>query len=852
MYSNNELVSFALKNIWCSPKQDQQYHFSLKKINNNNNGISGKIRVVERLVTLPDNDKYHVYVIGQINPNHLNLNMQQKDWFKDVWYNLKETINTRELYSLLYMNNGRTIPARYVKYMFIDEHTLVISIKAGIRYVEYTSIYLRLYSNSYFNTTRHVPGTIAIEYNGVSIVSMTELFDIRARINYLRSLNKGLVICFVNGDYISDIDMSLPLGVDVDYYYDSSIRSLERFKIGDLRYFNSLQDQSRKLLIYREVKPEYIQYYDDNEIFITGNEAPLHKGYFFYRHDLTAMSMVTDKDYSINYTYVDNLVTANSDQLSPTDTSDMYITLYVREAGLKRPLIYNDLRLHELYKLPYDRTLDTLISNYQSLNILRAEYLENSDYFKITEIENPSIITKDLTISALGYNAITKYYADNPVKVDLSKGRYVNIPYLYASRSTAFEHDSNGLLTGYYPTSGSTHICKDNDTSLVEFIQGTSTDIERTYGIDRINVDTFKSFNVYTKYISQGSVSDTWLDITDTQRYRIENDTVIANEPNMLLKVRYEDDFYLTDQTLSVVDGILYFPMYMRIEENGIVISKELDIPYGVMDVYLNGNRLIEGLSYFIDFPYINIFDKKHLSENGSQRVIIRGKGFPTRDLKFPIYGDDGFIYHGKLSDNGYYDIRDDRVMSLFIDGKLKNRNILEYSEGVNTVSVVDSHNGLPYLLKENFIDISSLTGVKTETLWNKSKELDKKIGDYISFIYPDNEYTEPSAITERYVIYSPFITKITMDLLDGNIHPDVYLNNYSDQDILLVVADYDHLLKMDPIYNQPDPRWVIIHPHPYSSAISVNLYMYRFLERVIRLYANGLVTLSGFYSIEF
>jgi len=89
------------------------------------------------------------------------------------------------------------------------------------------------------------------------------------------------------------------------------------------------------------------------------------------------------------------------------------------------------------------------------------------------------------------------------------------------------------------------------------------------------------------------------------------------------------------------------------------------------------------------------------------------------------------------------------------------------------------------------------------------------------------------------------------MDLLDGNIHPDVYLNNYSDQDILLVVADYDHLLKMDPIYNQPDPRWVIIHPHPYSSAISVNLYMYRFLERVIRLYANGLVTLSGFYSIS-
>jgi hypothetical protein len=66
------------------------------------------------------------------------------------------------------------------------------------------------------------------------------------------------------------------------------------------------------------------------------------------------------------------------------------------------------------------------------------------------------------------------------------------------------------------------------------------------------------------------------------------------------------------------------------------------------------------------------------------------------------------------------------------------------------------------------------------------------------------------------------------------------------------VCAPYEYLLAYDPTQpaTQPDLRFVTIQPHNLNVTIGLNLYCYNFLKSVIRIYLNGLVSLTNFVSV--
>ena len=102
--------------------------------------------------------------------------------------------------------------------------------------------------------------------------------------------------------------------------------------------------------------------------------------------------------------------------------------------------------------------------------------------------------------------------------------------------------------------------------------------------------------------------------------------------------------------------------------------------------------------------------------------------------------------------------------------------------------------------------------------------------------------------ITSYYKLYSPFISKVIFSLLDNAIDQEAIRSHYNDDKIRELVEPYLYLLPMDPIHvdNRPNMDYCIVHPHMLNNLIEVDIYQYRFINRVVNLYGNGLINLSG------
>ena len=57
--------------------------------------------------------------------------------------------------------------------------------------------------------------------------------------------------------------------------------------------------------------------------------------------------------------------------------------------------------------------------------------------------------------------------------------------------------------------------------------------------------------------------------------------------------------------------------------------------------------------------------------------------------------------------------------------------------------------------------------------------------------------------------------------------------------------------LEIDPIRNGVDDRYVIVHPHEKNVEVIINIYRYKFLERVIKIYLNNRVDLTPHITIK-
>jgi hypothetical protein len=844
---------FAASNIYKAVSQDSQFHVKLIKANQVPARVEASFYQIRK--RLPDDiNNYYTYIVGQINTSMFNLLDQEHHWYRDTWINFKDDINNRKINIMLYNQYGLVVPREYCWYTFIDESSLCICVKVDSSFrlkYDYDSIkYLRVYSNAYFNTNEFnsLPNKIGLVCNGQWVLNNVDKANLQSTINTLKS-NGGDVIVYVNGYYYDHVDLLIENNSYVEYLYDQSIISKKTYPINSLRSFTSELDNCNKYLIYTDDLPiNYMQFFDDYDFFVVAQTPSNSKGVYYYKHKADSCRNVTDKDYSLKVSYVDNLV-SYLNTINELYTLPKAITLCKRKSGLMTPIIYSSLKLHELYKVPQEQQLDVLNSSRYSFQDLRCEKLENNDYFKFSQFENLSQLTIQLANSALEYDAITHYLAKHVI---VSNSNAIDVPVNYRAPSTVFEYDTNGNYIDYYSTTGPIYIKNNPQAKFFEFLYGTATDtIDRLYNYNEDIVVQYKDFSLFKASFIGNSQITNWQEVTN---YTIDSNNKIihnATSDEKLMIVYYNKPIVIRfDVTFD--SGYIRFPIHFK-QDRGLGVAVQIaDIAFRNIEIFLNRKKLTKDLDYFMNYPWVVVCNKTYFDyTKPNQEIEIRLYGPTTDYTKINELEEVGFIHHDVLSRNHKYDLKDDRELAFFIDGRMQDRSTLKFAETDNTVRTAAINNGKPYVIKQPFIPIYDITNAKTVTLLEPSIEKNKRFRDFFTEVLPEPSVDPFNVIFQKHYLYSPLMSAMINDILNGSIPSTFYSTPYSDADIIhLVDSQYSQLYSLDPIkFNLPD-NIVEIHPHIGNSVINLTILQYRFISNVNRIFFRNKINLSGYLTV--
>ena len=850
------LINHAIRNVWCTPNQDKQMIVQPAKLTPYG-GVWNTVKILWRTEVLPEqNVRFHVYQIGQLHPALMGL--FESD---NVWTTFAEACNRENLIVDIYGNNGLEYPRTQVWYMCTQDKDLIVAIKdqrsIGIKLSE-EPIFLRVYSNAYFGSSQSDPLNDYVKVNGKTIKNTDEIISLQDEIATLSNL-PGAVYSFINGFKVSSIDMiTTKVGDVVEYVYDSSVYKVIDLTVGSLETFISTLDNKHKYLVhYTEQENNRIDYHDDIDFFLINKDTQdRHKGVYYHRNESDAIRMITHKDYSIVTPYIAGYL---NDTTGWTDIDKLVIRLHIRKSGYDRNLVLENNRIEELYKLPEEKLIDAMVGVNSIVSNWQVAELEKSAYAKIMR-SNASEINRILVEDAYGYNSISKLIGDTPTYTHSFSGtQIIQLPYALINKSTAYEYNVDGVLLDFFiHPLGSDYVAYMDNTILIDMIVGTGLMLlDEYYGNVLIPIDYSLEYRMYLCQINGGVPDDNWIDVTNSDKYSILNNKLIWNidHTREYGMVRSNKSFLAYNLELSDINGTLEFSLNQHVLQNGIELAQVMTVPLGELDLFLNGHSLIQDLDYIVNFPKIVILNKAYLQNplTKKQRITIRFTGFCNEDLSINKSNDHGFIEHELLSHNNRFDIRDDKVLRIVVGGKLQTRNQLKFAENDPGVLVPNAQNGVPYLIRDIVVPLRGLGYSSTYACRAKSQIIDKRISDYMTLWMPEINYGTPNAIESLYEVFSPFCCKIIYDLKSGLIHDQRLKEQYSDSDVMDICKPYEYLLAFDPtqVGLEPDLNYVAVHPHNLSTVIEIDIYAYKFITRVVRLYLHDNVNISHFLSIS-
>lgn len=860
---SNYLIDYIANNIWCNPRQDNQIPLKVKRVTNRL-GVLNRFKLMERTIETPTTGlRYHIFQVGQINPDMLGLIGNSPNWITQRWLKFSDTINQLNVYVNIYNINGIEIPKHQSYYMLTNDRTLIFAISSNDKIpigFGIEDIYFRFYTNAYFQSDRADVGTEYLYCKGDTIRDSTHLLQIRNEFDTYAAKD-GYVFCYRNGMNVDRLDsFTMHVGDVVEFIYDSSVKRLVTFNVSQLNSFESILDNKFKYLLhYNDGLNDNIDYQDDIEIHILGPVVTSrYEGCYYSRNSRDSHRMVTHRDYSIPvdyFTYLANNVMQRISEI-PLNLLSFQVRVAIRDAGYYRPLVYENSRLFELYKLNDSLALDAMLGVNSSMVDWKAEELENNNYTKIMRSKY-SDLTLELAQSALGYNSISKLVGDTPTKTIAGSGlQTAELKTNLRMNSTVYEYDENGyLLEVHYHNSGMTYDSTNANTRMIEAITGKgSVKPNVKFGTDNITVPSTYNYRVYRCYTSSGVPDNNWEDITGSEYYHVTNNVLIWNnlDSNQFLMIRDDSSFLDYDLVLNPVAGTLFFTLTETEDRGNGDLNYVLPVPLGELDIFLNGKSLIRGLDYVIHFPIVYIINKEFLvqpADTMPQNVHVRFTGFCKSDLTMDDIEEFGYIEHGFLSNNSKHDIRDDKVLRIITNGKTMHRDDLSFSELHDGISVTNPINGHPYQIKDIVVPLRSVVDGDTYNMRESSILIDNRVSDYLTIKLPQPERNAISAITERYNLYSPFFSRIISGLVDNTIDNAIFTESLSDMDILDVCKQFEHILAFDPINEENtevNNKYVLIQPHIKNTTVALSIYKYRFLVRVVKLYGNNLIDISS------
>ncbi|MBB5409314.1 hypothetical protein HDG34_003255 [Paraburkholderia sp. HC6.4b] len=861
------LVDNALRNVWCAPTQDRQAILQPARLTPDG-GVVNSVQIDWSQYRLPvSNTAYHIYQIGQISPFLLGL----LSWAR-TWTPFAVAMNRLNLIVDLYVNSGIQL-ARFQSYFMITrDNNLVVAVQLQSTIdinLDHEPLCLRLYSNAFFQSPRATAGATQnyIQTGGIVPRIKTDILPVQNTVTALRA-QPGTVYCFVNGFKVDTINVVTAQPGDViEYVYDSSVYRVADFALTGLPVFNSTLDSKYKYLLHYNGRGRHtIDYEDDIDVWVIYTlPSGLTQGVFYHHNETDAIRNVTHRDYALPTAYVAGYLSARGNWNSE---SNVTIRLHIRKAGLERPLIHENNRIFELYKLDDDQIVSAMAGVDATLENWQAATLEAAPYTRImracSDRSGNSMFDRRTVEEAYGYNATSRLVGMSPLIPVLESGQLiVSLPYNLQSNVTAWEYNEDGTLLGYYPhASGGVYVCQNSDCALVEVIYGAASQLpDDTYGQASQVIDPRLDYRMYTCDIASvtGKPLLNWTDVTGSSQYAIQDGilTWLIDTTKTYTCVRSNRTMLAYTLYIQPQEGILPITIQQQGILDYVLQLFSMQIPMGQLDVFVNGRSMIQDLDYVMRFPVIMINNVSALSfpQDRQQQITLRWTGFCNSDLSIPLHRDVGWVQYGLLSNNNRYNIRDDDVTRIVVGGGVFPKSNLKFAEDDANILSPLPINGLPYQVQKVIVPMLGVTNEDTWTYFDRALAVDRAVEDYMTLYYPlpaPGVASGPDVIEALYPLFSPFCCKIIYDLVLGIIDETPLQSFYNDDFVREVCQPYEYLLAFDPTQpaNTQDPRFVTIRPHNLTVTIALEIYAYNFVNNAIRIYLGNQVLLNNYVSI--
>lgn len=844
------LLSEALGKVWANPKADKAGIFKTNRITSVTGAI-GFVNLIISSLPLPiPNRRYIVVELGNVFTSLVGLGAINKN----VWYDIATLINTLNI-TMLGFCQGRVVNEAGC-YVYISHNNNVI---IAIDYANNASIvrldspiYYKFYTNLAFSGLLP-PSDISMETGQLRVAAVYD-GNYVSFINLLTAKEAEIGVApliFVNGLYRPDgvNDTTIQSGDVIQYLFDPYIVSRHDEELLTLDGFESSLDEMNKHILSTDGPSDI--YVDDVEIYISGLNAQMERvGVYYPRLTPSDIRMLTYKDWSISSSTLSNRLLVLEQMYDVHATlSQIQIHVFKRNNGQFRNVVLDNDHIADLMNLPIEQRRMALSGVQATLDIWNAVNLERSQFlmFIAKELSTLNFDSMDNVLSRSGVvDLLDSVFWDQklatwclPISAGEKGGQLIRFnPNGYNPTKTVYqqvnrrkEPYSNGV--GYEMFFPDFDLTAPLDVVIPVGAAGVSL-VESGYG-------------VFCYYMSG--------DVLEVARRGIDYFVTVQTENT---RITWSTEMLGYERYIRTADKTVIFSVVVNRNNlnDGFDIygGREYahNVGMGCAMVWCNGRYLVEGLDYTVSNGKVFVVSKtSYLTLNQTFFVIYTG--LPQTSLIHEPLNRWGWVEHGKLLNNVFYDFLMYRNYQIFVNGNAMSRGSLipqeeyeDYPNG-NVATLVD---GTPFAVVNKPFILDDVALGDAINLLSQQEVIDQQITDYLGIIFPQAPSEELIVIPQKYELVSPLMDKV-IEAIDNEelVIGDDYFDN---SEIYNKVELYIHLLDSDPCLRDHDSNYVVISPRWAVNTVIVTPNEYTFINQVNTVLLFGRVQgLNQFVTIE-
>ena len=851
------LANYALRSIWCSPFEDEQSIVELKRLTPINGAVK-EVKVFQDKFTLPDNiDAFHVYMIGGNHPAQLTFPYRTGEWVK-----LSDWCMISQLVAYLYTDKGILFPLSQTYVLREDDENFIIAVRILEKFPDLNQekLYLHLYHNQFWVVDIRKKLNEQIVCLGAEFRKSNEMQLVQNKVD--EYTKKGFVPhVFFNGQLVEGYRFNKDKEDVQEMMVDASIYKEFFFKVDSLPHFQSKLDKVKKYLLHlpkNSSNRNDIYYRDDISLFLVKipefnkdkpSSSEIVESRYYHRNKEDSMRMLTHQDYSIPVDYVTSIIRSVGESMN---FNQWYIRLVVRRSGVDRQLINEKHHIRELYRLKDADIVGAMVGTNATVDVWRAENLETSMYTYLMRAYRHEVDDKK-TIEALGYVGAARVLSNPCISITRNaNGDYFHLPVGLVASCMVYEYDRTGKLMGYHQHQGSVkYFAKNKNTIFVEAIAGHGSinpDI-RINPPEVSNLFPLSQYRLYASTLDDKGVVTTFRDVTKVDNYfhRTENNQALLKyKKDKETVILMGDGHWLAyDYEVDATDGVFDFSLVSGSNQVPIMI------PYGKIDLWMNGYALVEGIDYFINFPLIAVVTKRYIdSDLPKQKITVRATGFCNQNLRRIMPREIGFITYGKISCDNHYDLHDENISRINVAGAIIDPRVLIFDKDTGEASVKPFADALPFSVEDYYIPLRGMMGIDLYEEYEIDRKRSEEISAYLTKYLPNKEKQKNPDIPREYQLYSPLMSKIVSDIRKG-ILTIGRLNSKDRMAVERIVNKYKRFLLVDPAYLGFDYDYVTVHPMVSDEQVTVEYRVYDFLDAINKLYFDSAINLNHWFKVS-